>query len=758
MDPKLPTPPRSHGKDVTRTSETSTSHQIQTPPKKPIQTTPSTTTLAPSTPQTRPKSQVTSPFSPPRQMIIYPALVEFCRRNNQFILQMNEDKWNELRDNAVEDTSSFNTSVSFLGKTQNGKSTLIRDLLRSIGQSDFVPNIAQGVMQSQPTSNGISPFRVVDEQNHTTYYLDYEGEDGGLTPVDDTSSDQMDETLARARRDITRTDLRRFAYVTSNVIVYLTASPFSNIQASCYDILDFASEAVNAIGSAERPSLLIIFNKQSLGGDLDGPVTEEELSRKLNCESFTEEFFSAHDPDRNLLNYFYEVKAIVIPMQRMILDCVNGEGEIFEINTTDLKNQQVNKSIEVIDQMITNKWKERHSKGNLYNEATWLVLMQLVLSRFYVVPEDNNKNYVIAPIRMSNVLVETLITDKNSKYLHESMRVLQEVSDAYFTQCLSLSPLLQGYTRQRESILNLCPTTIQMSSKVDEIIQNPNRERVRRYQQNFRWALYSLVLATIHQSADVCADAAILRSDIYTRMELWPHISQLIAELSTLWEKYYRPCLSHLDSEDSYHSPICCDQVAYNHCDSKHHSDLRLIVRKSNSVVSRFARTIRQYIFRQSTREIAQETTIKIVDAIWSKSPHEEILPPISNELYPEIENFYHTVMNSLRANKKIAYSLLLAYQALVTHEAYEDYPLPCLSYLSCQREIKVCLMCLRPYKHVTKTILSCDHTLCSDCFGILTDHAATNSIPIIWNLQLSDSRSTFMNCFEKCPFCRKSI
>lgn len=762
----LPSPPPVAGGTSNSLPRTSTQSAAPPPPRSPVAAdtpTKNTSSAAPRTPAT--KSPARAAPTPTRAPIQYPPLVEFGLRNKQFFLKLNENKWNQLRDEANEDPTSFNSSVAFLGKTQNGKSFLIREIAKSRGGAALIPNIATGVMQAHPTSSGISPFRFVDESNHTTYYLDYEGEEGGLMPLDESSNvTQMDEVLQKARRDITRTDLRRFAYVTSNVIVYITSSPLSNVQTSCYDILDFASEAVNAIGSAERPSLLIIFNKQFLSGDEDNPVYEDEIEEKLNYQKFTEEFFNIHDPERTLLNYFHEVIALVVPAGNTIINYIDESNEVKQMISTNLMKQQIGQSIHLLDMLIENKWHERLQRGNLYNEATWLILLQIVLQRFYSHPKSDAHELTICPIRMSSIFAESLISDKNSKYIHEGMRILQEVSDSYFRQCLALSPMISRYSHQKESIVKdldygLPEVTLKFNSNVESVILSPTLERIRRYQENFRYSLYALIVASIHYSADACSDGAILRSDAYTRIDLWPQIVRVMTNLSELWEKYYRPCLGVLESSDNYHSPICCDQVVYNHSQAKHQSDIRMNVRKSKSVVSKVTRTIRRYLLGQSETEVLKDTTIRYEDAVWSMTTNENTLPPISMQLYPEMERFYNKIMHQIQCNRAYASDILLSYHALITREIYSNYPISCTAYL-CHHsdDIKACLMCLRSNKHKEKVTLSCHHHLCKECYEHLHNPALLDlAFSPLANVKISEEHN-LADCYEKCPFCRNSF
>ena len=120
-----------------------------------------------------------------RSIVTHPndSLISVKLWEDRFVLSLKQTVWKNLRQHCVDEPNALHTSVSFIGKTQNGKSFLIREMLKHLDSTSRMPNIMKK-MQLTATSAGVTCYRTQHSNSDTDYWNDYEGEDGGV-PEDD---------------------------------------------------------------------------------------------------------------------------------------------------------------------------------------------------------------------------------------------------------------------------------------------------------------------------------------------------------------------------------------------------------------------------------------------------------------------------------------------------------------------------------------------------------------------------------------------
>ena len=191
----------------------------------------------------------------------------------------------EYKDSAVK-----SNCISFLGSTHNGKSFTINSITgqhyRGVAEEDVL----------LPTSRDIHAVNWLDPANPENVYarlVDYEGENGGLFPVDSASAcvgcqqQSVDwHEVQHQRKDAVHAYFPKVAYLTSDIIVYVTTHDLADHNVA-EALLTFACHSTNGV-QRESPSLLIIVNK----------VDPYKLSNsKYTNDQVLLQFLETHDPD-----------------------------------------------------------------------------------------------------------------------------------------------------------------------------------------------------------------------------------------------------------------------------------------------------------------------------------------------------------------------------------------------------------------------------------------------------------------------------
>ena len=165
-------------------------------------------------------------------------------------LKLREDAFCKVRDSCVDYFNEIGEevarSVSFLGSTQAGKSTIINSLLGSTKA-----NVASDTMTS--TTCGIQAYPTKFPVGGVTL-IDVEGEDG-TTPKEDLGSGMT----TAARRVAVANHFPRLSYTISDVVVFISRESFANASL-VRRTLELATQATRGVEHAEKPHLVIISN------------------------------------------------------------------------------------------------------------------------------------------------------------------------------------------------------------------------------------------------------------------------------------------------------------------------------------------------------------------------------------------------------------------------------------------------------------------------------------------------------------------
>lgn len=97
------------------------------------------------------------------------------------------------------------------------------------------------------------------------------------------------------------TNFTRLAFLTSEIIVYMTNFPPENVTAFL-DLEKFAQKAAFRVGSAEPPQLILAYNKMKDNTDWD-------------VEEFTKKCLAEHGSNKSIEN-FASITCIKIPSNR----------------------------------------------------------------------------------------------------------------------------------------------------------------------------------------------------------------------------------------------------------------------------------------------------------------------------------------------------------------------------------------------------------------------------------------------------------
>lgn len=216
-------------------------------------------------------------------------------------------------------------TVSIIGATHSGKSFLINALSGGrAGRDGGVDgdNLREAADDSiAPTSSGakyvLQSVTPPDDDpcaaggSLLVRLVDYEGSHGGNTvPVDGPDATwavrpgETNEQLMEARREAAQHQLPRVAFLTSDLLVYVTSLDPSDHRV----VDDCAAFLARATVDAEReqPSLVIVFNKYN------PKKLSKSLANGKTDEKFAQEFLEVHDNDGAMRSLFLEVKCLRI--------------------------------------------------------------------------------------------------------------------------------------------------------------------------------------------------------------------------------------------------------------------------------------------------------------------------------------------------------------------------------------------------------------------------------------------------------------
>lgn len=223
-------------------------------------------------------------------------------------------------------------TVSFLGKTGVGKSTLIGNMLRCIAlaASAVIPTVGNAGMRSTSAGVRLFPLRYPgDDGSRDLLLLDFEGMGAGLLAPTEAEAEAWaskgPEEIEK-RNKIVEAQLPRLAFVVSNVIIFVTESNWRD-GSGWQECLDFAKRGCKGVRDTDQdePPLLLIVStspkakaqeKEAGGQDKltaaflenhDPKIEREILFREVRCVSLTH--YDQADP-ASVLAYQTEVKEL----------------------------------------------------------------------------------------------------------------------------------------------------------------------------------------------------------------------------------------------------------------------------------------------------------------------------------------------------------------------------------------------------------------------------------------------------------------
>ncbi|XP_062516669.1 uncharacterized protein LOC134192016 isoform X2 [Corticium candelabrum] len=188
--------------------------------------------------------------------------------------------------------------------------------------------------------------------------------------------------------------LPRMAYVSSEVVIYVTRDDLSDVRC-IEEVCRFALDQTNN-AHAVKPYLIIISNRTEYAS--------------ATIEQTTKEFYDTHCPEEELNDYYREIKVQRVPMK-------DRSPEDFESRLDEL--------ISTIDNMLESKIPERDLLGIHYSEIIWLLVFNILISEYF----DLDK-----PIHFGEVIQKAMIP-KEDFFVHQVFRFFITVNQ-YLNQYL----------------------------------------------------------------------------------------------------------------------------------------------------------------------------------------------------------------------------------------------------------------------------------------------------------------------------------
>lgn len=272
--------------------------------------------------------------------------------------------------------------LSFLGDTHAGKSFLV-NCFQELLMDKFAVHLATvaGSKKTQPTSANVQLFRLLSDKDTIMLIQDIEGtEASNILPMDISESEMQlasvfngdMQNYCSVRRESVKHHLPKFAYVTSNIVVYVTKLDVSNHD-MYKKLKDLALTLVtNGVYNAEKPVLFVVCNQQH----------PEDIEDHLDVETTSTEFIQAHGTE--LLDLYHSVKVINIPRRSKYCQ------EMFDA--------QLEKLIHLCNQLGEESLNRKKKLGSCFTERILCDLYPLVI-------EELNKN---VPIRMGQLFIDAM--------------------------------------------------------------------------------------------------------------------------------------------------------------------------------------------------------------------------------------------------------------------------------------------------------------------------------------------------------------
>ncbi len=748
---------------------------IPSPPITPSKTTTTEANLSPTaTPQTPHVSR--SPTKPPLIQVtpVSP------HQPHKLKISLNKDQYKSIRRDACRDEKGIHHTISFLGKTQAGKSTLLKEMMKFASfENDEFPKIACGRQQS-PTSSGVTYFRIptnMTDEIATLGFVDYEGENGNLLPLECSELLHYDTALIDERQRIAKHDLRRVAYTTSNVLVYITDSTLSNRVERFDCIREFASAAMEDISNAERPALIIVDNKfnvnmfssETIANNEDADrhyYTIEEITTLFDCHESTESFFSNNDPERTMLNYFHDVKVVTLPMKNISIFL--DEHETVEFNSNKLYQQQVNVLWTTIQELAKSKHEDRIKLGTNYNEFVWINLLKLLVDEFYHHVSNDDEVLQMRPIDMSMKFLRLLMGDTDAS-TSLTFQLMESIMDRMKVSTQVIDYLLQAkYRNQVDSCVKPLPENVRHRSWLSNLLQT--KEGRIDWLDAYCYGMYgelrqkwfasllidvgiSIIIQCIKDFIafveEDCIDSTLYMNNEIRDTKMW---HQLRITLEGIYDRMQdmapcSGCWQDKASSDPLCCPIYCDHNKVAHHSNKHMSDSRVLLKRPTTL---------GYIINSAFRWFAWQPRgdVTIQEGEWTGSF--QATPAISKAEYvSKLHGYYNRILSDLdtSADMNQRYARLRRWRmTLVRHTA----SLGQVGYLPMPTS-NVCWGCHEYYdsaSHCTelrKVPLVCEHNLCHQCVELLTTELAEDLHKFD---TIEVEKMKYAQCKDSCPFC----
>eukprot|EP00761_Pharyngomonas_kirbyi_P012497 gb/GECH01012524.1/.p1 GENE.gb/GECH01012524.1/~~gb/GECH01012524.1/.p1 ORF type:complete len:610 (+),score=129.95 gb/GECH01012524.1/:1-1830(+) len=291
-----------------------------------------------------------------------------------FSVSLENEAAAHLRKEHGEETAQV---ISFLGDTHSGKTTLISDSIKKplsvASHGDFAP-----------TSADVSYYLGQDsDESNAMLYLDFEGSGGGKKLPNDLNGnprvevDKAPKKYMKRRLNSVEENFPRLAYLSSDIIVYVSLNTFAN---SDYleSAIKMGKSAVAGVKEAYKPSLILVSNvcsNSAFVGSID-QATKKFLEAHTNDYADENESDEEDDDDDEedeqfdagmLKDWFSSVHCVCIP---------DKERE------SDLFQQQTTKLDDLINNLMRTRNQDKKQKGMLYSVEVWTYLLRNIINDF----------------------------------------------------------------------------------------------------------------------------------------------------------------------------------------------------------------------------------------------------------------------------------------------------------------------------------------------------------------------------------------
>jgi predicted acylesterase/phospholipase RssA len=240
------------------------------------------------------------------------------------------------------------------------------------------------------------------------------------------------EEYKHSRKNVTRNDFPRLAYIVSDVVIYVnTVSP--QRESEYFErVLEFAEKSHRGVASADRPSLILIQNQVH---KKFGP---------FDVNQNTSDFFKYIDQQHRLEESFRSVDFIKLP----------------NWDHSDIYKQQIDQLKETLNRRILESKSVRLRRGTLFSDQTWFDILDRVLDNF----DDQN-------LSMSKIFAEFVISE--SKSVNRAF--------GFFDACYGKINDKERFLKCRHSALQMLAAHLVISSAERGVMLNEDPDTLNGY-------------------------------------------------------------------------------------------------------------------------------------------------------------------------------------------------------------------------------------------------------------------------------------